>query len=297
MNGQASESSRNFDKSNYLLLGLIAILWGSSFILIKKSLIAFSPLQLAALRMGIAGIVLAPFGYHKIREIPRKTWPAVCTIGLVGSLIPALFFAIAQTRVPSGVSACLNALVPLYTFLLGVLFFTVDFEKKKLVGVLLGLAGAVLLILTGKSLQGGSYASYSLFIVAAGIMYATSANTIRHYCSELKPMTLTLGVFATITPLSIAIVLFSGVKQTMQHPQFWESFAAISLLAIVGTAFANLLFFRVAQRTSALFASSVTYLIPIVAIFWGLWDQESFGIGQTVGLLLTVSGVYLSNRK
>lgn len=290
-------SSEEIDKSNYLLLVFLAVVWGSSFILIKKSLVALSPVQLAALRMGIAGIALVPFGYHKIREIPRKVWPAVFTIGLVGSLIPAFFFAIAQTKVPSGVSACLNALVPLYTFLLGVLFFSVEFEKKKLLGVLLGLFGAILLIVMGKSLQGGSYALFSLFIVAAGIMYATSANTIRHYCSELKPMTLTLGVFATITPLSILIVLFSGMQTTAQHPQFWESMIAVTVLAVIGTAFANLLFFRVAQRTSALFASSVTYLIPIVAVFWGLWDQESFGIGQTVGLLLTISGVYLANRK
>ncbi len=292
------KSSTSFHWSYYALLLLLALIWGSSFIIIKKSLLALSPLQVAALRMGIAGLALVPLGYHRIKEIPRKTWPAVLVVGLLGSLIPAFLFAIAQTKVPSGVSSCLNALVPLYTFILGILLFSQKFEKGRLLGVILGLAGAILLILTGTALDGGSYADFALFIVFAGILYGLSANTIRSYCSDLAPLTLTLGAFATISPLSLLLLLFTDLPTlATNHPDFWTSMGAVSLLAIIGTALANLLFFRVAQRTSALFASSVTYLIPIVGVMWGLYDGEGFGIGQMAGLALTVSGVYLAGKK
>lgn len=282
------------------MLGVLALIWGSSFILIKKGLIAFTPIQVGSLRVIVAGVFLFFIGFRNITKFSKKDVPVLLGVGLVGSGIPAILFALAQTKVASATTGALNSLTPLFTFLVGLLFFKTAFRANKIGGVLLGLVGALFLVLNGNNLgELGNFNSYILFIVVATVCYATSVNLVKNYLQNVPPITISLCSFLFIFPVFIPLILSTGIVDTFTNAtnQTWYAFGAIAILAILGTALANILFFRLTQRSSALFASSVTYLIPIVATAWGFADGETIGFYHFLGLLFTISGVYLVGRK
>lgn len=279
-----------------ILLLVVSIIWGSSFILIKKGLVGYTPLQIAALRVLITALVMMPFGWNKLKGLTKQEWWGLVVVGWIGSGIPSYLFPLAETQISSSMAAILNTVVPLNTLIIGVLFFGTVFHWNKLFGVLLGLVGAIVMIYLTGSEEGFKVGAYGLFIVLGGFCYATSVNTVKKVCGNVNPIGITFGAFAMVVPVALLILIFSDFAPRLQAPDGALAFFYILLLSIFGTALANALFYRVAQKTTPVLASSVTYLIPLVALGWGLLDGENIGTEHLLGLGLILSGVFLVSR-
>jgi drug/metabolite transporter (DMT)-like permease len=281
-----------------MLLGL-SLVWGSSFILIKKGLIVFSSLEVGALRIALAAIVLMPISITRFHRIKKKHLLLLLTIGLVGSLLPSFFFAIAQTRLSSGLAGAFNALTPLFVLLMGVFFFKQKMQPEKLLGMGIALIGTLILILSGKGgfLEDINY--YAILVVIATIFYGLNLNIIKYYLADLKALTITSVSLLIVSPIALVVLFgFTPFVDNMQHAEgAWRAFGFICILGVVGTALALIVFNNLVQMTNPLFTSSVTYIIPLVAVIWGLIDGENLYTMQYIAMVGILMGVYLINKK
>lgn len=267
-------------------LVLLALIWGSSFILIKRGVAVYPPAVIGGLRVALAGIALLPFALHGLGSIPPQRWHFLVVVGLFGNLLPAYFFSKAETQLSSSVTGVLNALTPLCVLLVGVLLFAQPFRLRKLYGLLLAFGGAAALAWLG----GGQHTSwtanaYALYVLLATLCYGISANTIKFRLQGLRAIEITSSAFLTMLPLSLAYLVFSDFGTVLAtHPQAWQALGFITVLAVVGTAFALVIFNYLIQVKSPVFATAVTYLIPIVAIAWGVLDGETLVSGQFIAI-------------
>lgn len=282
---------------SWLLLITLSFIWGSSFILMKKGLHSFSYQQVAALRIFIAFIVLLPFTYKYILKIPKKYWFYLTLAAYLGNGLPPFLFTKAQTYLSSSMAGILNALTPLFSFILGIIIFKTPALWYKFLGVTLGLAGAIGLLLTsgGNNFDNITYGAY---IVLATICYALGTNIIKKYLQDINPLHMT-GFFFFVTGLPIGIYLFSTdfVEVLVTCDAALNSMTYIALLAIFGSAVSLVLWNTLIQKTDAVFATSVTYIMPVFAIMWGLFDGEHFLPIYIPMLILILIGVYLTNKK
>lgn len=281
----------------YAVLFFLALTWGSSFILIKRGLEVYSSNEVGALRVVITWLFLLPFAIKRMKAFKPIHWLLFAIVGVVGSLAPAFLFAAAQKGIDSSLAGILNSLTPLFTLILGVLFFKLRPKWFNITGVILGLAGAAGLVSVSGSGNFTFNIGYAMLIVIAAIMYATNVNVIKAYLHDIPPVTITSMAFFTIGPFTAIYLLgFTPFIETMSsHPHAWSGLGYISILAIVGTGVALMLFNKVIQMTSAVFASSVTYFIPIIALLWGIADGESFKAGFVFFVALVIIGVLLVN--
>jgi drug/metabolite transporter (DMT)-like permease len=279
---------------NWMLLLCIGVVWGSSFILMKKGMIAFSDVQIAALRMGMAWIVTLPFLLPRFKEIKKKEWLVLLSVGLTGNGIPAFLFAIAQTKIDSSLAGMLNSLVPILTLGFGMLLFGLRTWFLQVVGLLIGFVGAVMLIVMPDGISG--FQTESLLVVVASTCYAFNLNIVRRYLSRMPSILITAGSFLWIGPACIVFLFSTDFVSRFDHEFALQSFGAIAVLAIVGTTLAVLMFNRLIQSGGALFASMVTYIVPVVAIGWGFLDGEQISGWSVMGVLIILAGVYLVNK-
>ena len=280
------------------LLLILALIWGSSFILIKRGLDVFSAGEVGAIRILSASLFLLPFALRSHRGISNRQWMFLFSVGMFGSFLPAFLFAKAQTHLPSSVAGILNALTPLFTMILGALFFHQKINSKTAIGLVTGFLGTVALILAGSGGDLSSINYYGLYIVLATIFYGVNLNLIKYKMPDLKALTITSISLMMVGPIALSyLFLFTDFTAKIQAGQgAWLSLGAVVLLGVMGTAIALILFNQLVKITSPIFTSSVTYLIPIIAVLWGLLDGEQLAIGHYIGLILIISGVYLSNR-
>lgn len=284
--------------TNWLLLSVLALIWGSSFILIKRGLEGFSPMQMASIRISLSFLTVLPIAIFQLRKTTRHERWYIFLVGLFGSGIPPFIYAFAQTRVDSGIAGVINSTTPLFAFILGILFFGIVFKIPKFLGVLLGLVGTALLILYGAKTPSLETYGYTALILAATICYGLSVNLIKHYLQNVPAIAITSISFFLIGLPVLVYLQFTDFWQLIaSSPVSRSSFGYIAILSLLGTASANFLFFNLTQRTTALFASTVTYLIPIVAILWGVLDGESIGWVHIVSMMLILIGVYLSSGR
>jgi len=281
---------------NYFALLFLATVWGSSFILMKKGLIVFSDVEVAALRLFIAFLSLVPFLFRAFKKVKEKHILPIVIMALFGNGIPAFLFTKAQTQLDSSLVGILNSLVPLFTLLLGMYFFKSKPSKENITGVLLGFSGAVLLTMYS---MGGEVEvnSYVLLVILATVMYAISINVIKKYLQGIDALSVTALAFAIIGPFSGFYIYNADFLALAQTDKGVEALFYISLLAVVGTSSAVVIFNKLINRSSAIFASSVTYLIPIVAILWGVFDGEKVTLIHLISVAVILSGVYLVNKK
>lgn len=281
-----------------MLLILLSLIWGSSYILIKYALKTFTPVQLASVRVTIATLALLPFMFNRqIKNLTGKKWVYVLLVGLLGSALPAILFAVAQTKISSSLAAILNALVPLSTLIVGALLFHAEFNRFKMLGVVLGIAGcgATILIRSNGLFDGNNL--FALLVLVAGICYAFATNILKHRLSGIPSVTLTAWSFIGVGPVSVALAYQSGVPEVLQtNPDAWRAVGYIAILGILGTAVAIILFNTLIQKTTALFASTCTYLIPVVAVFWGISDGEVIHAVDLIGLGAILVGIYLTGK-
>lgn len=282
-----------------LILAGLALTWGSSFILIKQGLKGFDGDSsiVGGLRIVITFLVLLPIALRKIRKISKRQWIILAMVGIIGNLGPAFLFAYAQIGIDSNMAGILNSLTPLFTLLIGLGFFKMKTKWFNILGVMAGLSGAIGLI--HYSGGGGFIFSfqYAIYVVIATICYATSVNIIKSHLADVDVYSITAHSFFIIgIPTTLYLILYTNVIAQLTHnPDAWAGLGYISILAVAGTAVALLFFNSLIKMTSALFASSVTYLIPIVAIIWGIIDGEVFTFAYVIWILLILGGVYLVN--
>ncbi|RTY82669.1 DMT family transporter [Flavobacterium sp. ZB4P23] len=279
----------------YLLV--LALVWGSSFILIKKGLIGLTALQLGSLRIIFAAVFLVLIGFKSLSKIPVFKWKYIALTSLFGTFIPAYLFAIAQTEIDSSVSSILNSLTPLNTLILGALVFGLQFKRNQIFGILIGLLGSALLILNGAMHHPEQNYYYAILVLIASICYAVNVNLIKKYLHDLSPLSITTGNFMVLFVPAFIILFFSGFFEVVHDVKVQESILFIMVLGVVGTGIANILFFKLIQMSSPVFATSVTYLIPVVAFCWGLLDNEMLTPVQFFGAFIILIGVYLSAKK
>lgn len=255
------------------------------------------PEQVAALRLGIAAFVLLPISIRATRKIRKTDLKWLAVVGIIGSGIPALLFTISQQYLDSSVAGILNALTPLFTLIVGMAIFRRVVMPRQVMGVLIGLGGAISLI----SLRGFGDTenwSYSVLIIIATFFYGISVNVISSKISHIPPLHITaLSLLIAGVPWSIYLSTTDVAEIIWQNPHGMKSLGYVCMLAILGTAMANALFFRLAQQTGPLFASSVTYLMPLVAVGWGLLDGEKLNVLHLMCALIILTGVWLVNRK
>lgn len=285
----------------FSLLGILAIIWGSSFFMMKEGLKSFSPLQVATYRIFSAGAILLPFVVHQLRKLAKEDLKYAIISGFLGNAIPALLFAFAQTKVPSGVSGSLNSMTPFFTMIFSVLVFKISVSNRQKAGVLIGLAGAWSLIYAssqGVDAPESNYL-YALPIMLATLLYGLNVNLIKSKLSKYPPLVVTTIPLGGVSIFAAVLLFFTGIPSfaEIQETQMMRSTIAVLVLGIIGTAFALLLFNRLLQVSSPVFASSVTYLIPLVALLVGFWDGEPIKTGHIIGLVLILFGISLVKKR
>ncbi|WP_281235442.1 DMT family transporter [Flavobacterium gelatinilyticum] len=279
----------------YLLV--LSLVWGSSFILIKRGLVGLSAVQVGAFRIIFAALLLLIFGFKSLLKISAGQWKFVAMTSFFGTFVPAFLFAIAETEVDSSIVAIMNSLTPLNTLVLGAILFGIQFQKRQVWGVFIGLIGCLLLVLSGAVAHPGQNYYYVGLVVIATICYAVNVNLIKRYLPDLNSVSITTGNFAVLLIPALIILGSTDISQKLSLEETQHSIFFVMILGVVGTGIANILFFKLIQISSPVFATSVTYLIPIVAFFWGLLDNEMLTPIQFFGAFIILIGVYLSAKK
>ncbi len=281
----------------WIYLTVLALIWGSSFILIKKGLVGLSPMQLGSLRIIFSAVFLIIIGFKSVTQIKQHQWKYIALTSLFGTFIPAFLFAIAQTQISSSVSSILNSLTPLNTLILGGIAFGLTFKRTQIFGVVIGLIGTLLLIINGAMNHPNQNYWYTILVLIASICYATNVNLLKKYLSDVKPLSISTGNFIVMLVPALIVLFSTDFLAVVENAEVQNSMIYIVILGVVGTGIANILFFKLIQMSSPVFATSVTYLIPVVAFFWGLLDGEMLTTIQFIGAFIILIGVYLSSKK
>ena len=282
---------------NWIIFIVLSVIWGSSFILMKETSKELNGLQIGSIRIFSAGLIFLPFAIFHVRDIPRRKIPFVILSGFLGNFFPAFLFAVAiEKKIESSLAGILNSLTPLFVILIAILFFKAKIESKKIAGVLIGLAGLLILNFSAGGMTLNNF-GFILLILSATILYGFNVNIVTYYLKEVDPLKIAT-VSLSILCLIAGIILW---QQNVFSIAKYDEGARLSiiyagLLGIVGSAFATALFYILIKKAGGLFAALVTYGIPVVAIFWGLVAHETVTILQISCLALILGGVYLANR-
>lgn len=281
----------------FLFIGL-SFIWGSSFILIKGGLLHLSAYQVASIRIVSSGLVLLPLAVVNIRQIPLNKLGIVFMSGMLGSLIPAYLFCLAEQEIDSSLAGTLNALTPIFVIITGALFFQTKTAKNKIWGIMLAFSGSLLLFFSQPGFKEHSNIVYILYVVLATTLYGYNVNMVHRHLSEISSVKIA-SVALSLNAIPAAFVLFlSGYfDQDLLQKEVLISTGYASILGVFGTALATILFYALLKRAGAVFASMVTYGIPAVAIFWGFVFAEEVGWKQLTSVAVILLGVWVANKK
>ncbi|MAW67602.1 MAG: permease [Flavobacteriales bacterium] len=275
----------------------LSVIWGSSFILIKKGLIGLEASQLGSLRIIFSSFIIFLFGWRKIFEIRIIEWKWITISAFLGSFFPAFLFAFAEKEIDSSVASIINSTVPLNTLILGIIIFKINTTKRQIIGVLIGFFGTYLLISSGIKLNPDQNYNYAGLVILCSFLYALNVNIIKKYLQHLSALTITVGHFTAIIIPAILVFVFSEFRiENLNNAETKISIFYVFILALFGTALAKIIFNKLIKISSPVFASSVTYSMLIVSIFWGIIDGEKFSIYQLIATGFIVLGVILTNR-
>ncbi|MEQ3661153.1 MAG: DMT family transporter [Flavobacterium sp.] len=284
--------------TKWYLLFFLGAVWGSSFLLMKLGLRGVNSIQMGSLRILFAAVFLIVIGFKHLPRIPLHKWKYIAVTSLFGTFLPVYLFAIALSKIDSSVSSILNSLTPLMTLIMGMMFFKIDTQRRQIFGVLIGFVGCLLLVLFSDGENTTENYYYAVLIVLASLFYGINVNLIKKYLSDLKPLTISTGNFTIMTIPALIVLFFSGFFDITDQTTVQGSLIYIAILGIVGTGLSNILFFKLIQISSPVFASSVTYIIPVVAIILGYFVMnETLNFIQGIGALIVLIGVYFSSRK
>ena len=281
---------------SWILFILLSLIWGSSFKLMKVGLISLSPYEVATIRILTAGLLLLPFGIKELYKLKRKEILQCLYAALLGSFFAAYLFCVAETKIDGSLAGMLNALTPFFTILIGVIVFKAHFSIYKYFGIAIGFIGLCALFYA-KGTVDVSNIAYSSLIVLATILYGTNVQMVSRHAKHIPPLTI---VAVGFTLLIIPCVLILFTIGYFHHPYtklILLSTGASAVLGIFGTAITSILFYKLIHYAGSIFASMVTYAIPVVAMFWGLYDGEYINVAQLAALGIVLIGVYIVNKK
>ena len=283
----------------WIYLFLLSGIWGSSYILIKKGLVGLSPIQLACFRIVITSLILVFFGLRHVSNLSRDQWKWLSVTGFFGTFFPTFLFAYSETKIDSSVVAVLNGLTPLFTLFIAVFFFSYTFKKLQFFGVTVGLLGTVMLIYDEYSSKPFSNANYSLLVLIASLCYGFNVNILKYKLKGVSSIGIAIGNFLAITPPALVLLVLSDFswKTFYREEDIMTSLLFVFILASMGTALAKVMFNELVSISSPVFSVSTTYLLPIVAIGWGILDGEPFGISKFISAFIILIGIYLITKK
>ena len=281
---------------NWAIFCILSIVWGSSFILMKEGLTALSAYQVASLRMLFSGLILLPFAISAFKKIPKEKMGTVFLAGFIGNFIPAYLFCIAETNIDSSLAGILNSLTPLFTILVGLSFFKTTINKQKMIGVVIGFIGLCLLFAAGKNISFQNLSFASLVLVAT-FFYGLNVNLVGKFLKNIRSIDIVSVAFAfLIIPSALILYITGYFSMSFNNPHFQQATIASIILGVVGTSIASILFYMLIKRSTIIFASMVTYGIPVIAVAWGVYFGESISILQIGSLLIILAGVYIVNK-
>ncbi|NCA29145.1 MAG: DMT family transporter [Chitinophagia bacterium] len=281
---------------NLAIFSILSIIWGSSFVLMKEGLTALSAYQVASLRMLSSGLVLLPFAVSAFKKIPSQKMGIVFLSGFIGNFIPAYLFCIAETNIDSSLAGILNSLTPLFTILVGLFLFKTPANFQKILGVIIGFVGLCLLFAAGKNISFQNLSFASLVLVAT-FFYGLNVNLVGKYLKNIRAIDIVSVAFAfLIIPSTLILYLTGYFSMPFQEIAFQKATIAGIVLGVVGTSIASILFYILIKRSSIVFASMVTYGIPIIAVAWGVYFGESISLLQIASLFIILAGVYIVNK-
>ena len=283
----------------WLLLILLAIIWGSSPILIKKALIKLDPFEIGALRLTLASIVLFPFLAKNLKEIRSKDYFVLFVSGIVGNVLPYFLYPIAQTKIDSATSGVLTSLTPFFALIVGVIFYKLKATKNNITGLIIGFLGTSLLILFSGGADGFKIDLFGLFVVAATLLYGINLNLVKYHLSHLKPITITSFSIVSILPVTLYILVFYTpfLSHVSEFNSYTKEYGYVFILGVLGTSIATIVFYNLIKIKDTVFASMVTYLMPVVAIILGMIDGEIINGIQLFGMALIMVGVFINSKK
>ena len=288
----------NSEKEKWLLLIVLSIIWGSSFILIKKSLEHYNPYEVGSLRVLIAGLILLPFAIKNLKKFPKKRVKWLILAALTGNFVPMFLFPIAETQISSIIAGIINSMMPIFVIIVGSLIWKFETSKRQITGVVISFFGACILALSSGE-SGGLKTFPVLLLLLATLLYAISTTTVKKKLSDIPALVLSSYVFGMvlIAPSLIAMVLSGFFRDFDFSQEKFIGLGYISLLSIFGTGLAMMLNYRLLNISTPLFASTVTLLMPIVALIWGLLYGETINFQQLFGGVIIIAGLLFLRAK
>jgi drug/metabolite transporter (DMT)-like permease len=303
-------SSHKIGPLNWFILFFLGGIWGSSFILLKIGARSFDTTEIATLRMFFASVLMIPFLWDVLKKYDRKIWMWMLISALLGSGIPSFFYAYSASRMDSNINGVINSLTPIFTMVVGIVWLRYRTSRLSMLGVMIGFMGVIILITQkGTTLNQSQYA---IFPLLATMMYGVNMNVVKVKLAHLPAMDILKGVFGMIGLIFTPIILYFGILKGIDFSyfsfNFWEvaqhadeqkmrSLTALFIVGSIGSLFASYIFYFLVKSTNALFSSMNTYLIPLMAIFWGWMDGEHIGIMHFVSLIVILIGVYLVSKR
>ena len=286
------------NSKKWFYLAILSLIWGSSFILIKKGLVGMSSFQVASLRIIFAAIVIFIYSYNSLLKIPKKSWKWILITAYTGTFFPVYLISYGQTEIESGLASIITTITPINTLIVGIIFFGLVYTKKQLLGLLIGLIGAILLIYEASEADINVNIYYSFFIYMTTVGYAASVNLIKNYLTDISPEAVTAGIFISISPPALLVLFLSDFSSlNFEDIEVLNSIIFVFILGVFGSAIAQTLFNKFVKIASPLFAAAVTYTMPIIAIFWAILDGETLTIMQFFATAIILIGVYMVNKK
>jgi drug/metabolite transporter (DMT)-like permease len=285
------------EKLKWVYLVILSIVWGSSFILIKKGLVGLSAIEVGSFRIIFATVFLILIGFKSIMKIKKRQWKWMVASGFLGNFFPVYLFSFAETEIDSAIASILNAATPLMTLIFGALFFKAVFNQNKILGVVVGLLGTAGLILSGASINPDQNYLYSLLVIIAASCYAMNVNILKTYMSDISPLGIAAGSFTILLLPTLVILYFSGFfEHDLSNIALQQSIGYVAILGVIGTGVAMIIFNKLVQISDPVFTTSVTYTIPVVALGWGILDGEVFSAWQLLSAFVILIGVFIVNR-
>jgi drug/metabolite transporter (DMT)-like permease len=286
---------------------ILCIIWGSSFELMKLGMYEnhdfsrplLSPYQVAAIRMLSAGIIMLPFVFTAYKRISKQVFLYAMLSGLLGSFFPAFLFCIAETQIGGAVAGSLNSLTPIFVIITGALFFEIKTNSQKIIGVIIGLIGSAILLYANTKSNELKHLWYCLVVILATIFYGINVNMVTKRLKQVTSIDIASIAFVSLIIPSVAVLIYTGFFKLdiLHNTGFRNATLASTVLGMLGTAIASILFYMLVKRATGLFASMVTYGIPFVAIGWGLINNEALNIFHFIGLIIILLGVFIANKQ
>jgi len=267
-----------------LELGLLAAVWGASFMFQRVAAPAFGTLPLVEIRLALGAMVLLPFLWMARTSFPLRLWPRIALIGAINSAIPFALFAWGAQHAPAGIGAITNSLAVLFTAVVAFMFYGERIGLKHSIALIVGFA-AVVVLASGKtagSNVGGAVAAG----VTAAFLYGVGANLLRRHLTGVPPVALAAATLSCAALITLPFAVASWPPHSLSiPPSAWFSAAMIGV-ASTGAAYA--LYYRLIRRIGAARAVTVTYLVPLFAVAWA-WSL----LGEPLTLPMFISGVLI----